>query len=224
MALLPLDPDGSARRLRTQIAERTGRNVGVVVTDTAGRAWRMGQTDIAIGAAGVVVLDEHAGRVDAYGNELAVTAPAVAAEVAAMAEPAQGTPSARPLALLRGLAALVRPAGQHGPGAAALIRPEASDMFGYGAREAVVTALVGDPAELSPFGAPAPPDELGAAIELVLGLPARWDGSQLLLAGPLDCRLAPLVRAHGWTLEEATWQDPDHADVVAGARMRPHGP
>ena len=224
MALLPVDPDASARRLRTGIAARTGRNVAVVVTDTAGRAWREGQTDIAIGAAGLVVLEEHAGRHDAHGNELAVTAPAVADEVAGTAELAQGKLSRRPFAVVRGLAALVLPAGEHGPGAAALIRPETTDMFGYGAREAVVKALVGDPAEISPFGGPATPEELAAAIELVIGHRARWDGSHLHLPGPVDCRLAPLVHAHGWTLEEASWQEPPHADVVAGARMRPVGP
>ena len=224
MALLPVDPDASARRLRTGIAARTGRNVAVVVTDTAGRAWREGQTDIAIGAAGLVVLEEHAGRLDAHGNELAVTAPAVADEVAGMAELAQGKLSGRPFAVVRGLAALVLPAGKDGPGAAALIRPESTDMFGYGAREAVVKALVGDPAELFAFGAPATPEELAAAIELVIGHRARWDGSHLRLPGPVDCRLAPLVHAHGWTLEESTWQGPSHADVVAGVRMRPLGP
>ena len=78
VVLLPLDPDDSARDLRTRLLERTGRNVAVVVTDTAGRAWREGQTDIAIGAAGLVVADEHAGRTDRWGNELAVTLPAVA--------------------------------------------------------------------------------------------------------------------------------------------------
>ena len=80
--LLPLDPDGSARALRRAVAERTGANVGVVVTDTAGRAWRTGQTDIAIGAAGITVVDDHTGRTDGYGNELMVTAPALADELA----------------------------------------------------------------------------------------------------------------------------------------------
>ena len=86
VVLLPDDPDGSARRIRAEIADRTGRNVGVVVTDTAGRAWREGQTDIAIGAAGLRVTEEYAGRLDAHGNELEVTAPAVADEIAGLAE------------------------------------------------------------------------------------------------------------------------------------------
>src|SRR5688572_31996606 len=100
LVLLPVDPDESARRLRSDVAGRTGRNVGVVVTDTAGRAWREGQTDIAVGAAGIQVAEDYAGRVDAHGNELAVTAPAVAGELAALAELAQGKLSGRPIAEL----------------------------------------------------------------------------------------------------------------------------
>ena len=219
LALLPLDPDSSARGIREAVAARTGRNIAVVVTDTAGRAWREGQTDIAIGAAGLVVLDAHAGRVDAHGNELAVTAPAVADEIAGMAELAQGKLTARPFAVVRGLAALVLPPGEHGAGAAALIRPEGSDMFGYGAREAVVKALVGDPDELAPFGRPAPPEELAAAVELVTGRSARWDGSSLVVPGPRDPRLAPLAHAHGWRLEETAG-----TDEPVEVRIRPRGP
>ncbi len=88
--LLPEDPDATARLLRSRIADRAGANVGVLVTDTAGRAWREGQTDIAIGAAGLLVLEDHAGRVDPYGNTLVVTAPAVADELAGAAELAAG--------------------------------------------------------------------------------------------------------------------------------------
>ena len=138
VVLLPLDPDGSARTLRHAVAELTGANIGVVVTDTAGRAWRTGQTDIAIGAAGLLVLDDHSGRTDAHGNELAVTAPALADELAGAAELAQGKLTARPFALVRGRGDLVLPAGDDGPGAAALVRVEGEDLFGYGAREAVV--------------------------------------------------------------------------------------
>ena len=204
LALLPLDPDASARGIRTVLAERTGRNVAVVITDTAGRAWREGQTDIAIGAAGLVVLDSHEGRLDSHGNELAVTAPAVADEIAGMAELAHGKLTARPFAVVRGLGLHVLPPGEHGPGAAVLVRPEGSDMFGYGAREAVVKALVGNPHELTPFGRPAPPEELAAAIALVTGRPARRDGADLVVPGPPDPRLAPLVHAHGWRLEETS--------------------
>jgi len=83
--LLPEDPDASARGLRAAVAQRAHVNVAVLVTDTAGRPWREGQTDIAIGAAGLMVVDDHAGRVDPYGNTLAVTEPAVADEIAGAA-------------------------------------------------------------------------------------------------------------------------------------------
>jgi coenzyme F420-0:L-glutamate ligase/coenzyme F420-1:gamma-L-glutamate ligase len=194
-----------------------------VVTDTAGRAWREGQTDISIGAAGIVVLDAHTGRLDAHGNELAVTAPAVADEIAGMAELAQGKLTGRPFAVVRGLSLLVLPPGEHGPGAAALVRPEGADMFGYGAREAVVQALVGDPAALAPFGDPAPAEELAAAIELVTGRSARWDETGLVVPGGLDPRVAPLAHAHGWQLEAST-VDATDTDAPAEVRLRPAGP
>jgi coenzyme F420-0:L-glutamate ligase/coenzyme F420-1:gamma-L-glutamate ligase len=82
LVLLPQDPDLSARVLRARLLELTGCVVAVVVSDTSGRAWRVGQTDIAIGAAGLRVLDDHAGRTDSYGNLLQVTAPALADEIA----------------------------------------------------------------------------------------------------------------------------------------------
>jgi coenzyme F420-0:L-glutamate ligase/coenzyme F420-1:gamma-L-glutamate ligase len=211
LLLLPLDPDGSARALRRAVAERTGANVGVVVTDTAGRAWRTGQTDIAIGAAGITVLDEHAGRTDGYGNELAVTAPALADELAGAAELAQGKLTGRPFALVRGRADLVLPADEDGPGAAALIRVEGEDLFGYGAREAVVRALAGRPADLVPFGAPASVEEMAAAMTRVLSAaPEPVEGG---LAAAADPRLAPLAFAHGWRLEEGSEEGPEKAVI-----------
>ena len=208
--LLPLDPDGSARALRREVAERTGANVAVVVTDTAGRAWRTGQTDIAIGAAGLVVLDDHAGRTDGYGNELMVTAPALADELAGAAELAQGKLAGRPFALVRGRADLVLPRGEDGPGAAALVRVEGEDLFGYGAREAVVRALGGAPADRLPFGAPANAEEMAAAVARVIGVVAEPVGDGL--AVPTEPRLAPLAFAHGWRLED------DHEEPGHGPR------
>ena len=169
VVLLPVDPDASARGLRAALHGRTGANVAVVVTDTSGRAWREGQTDIAVGAAGLVVLDDHRGRVDPHGHALAVTAPAVADEVAGAADLAQGKLSGRPFAVLRGLQRFVLPVGDDGPGAAALIRPEPGDLFGYGAREAVVQAVLGDPASSAGFGAPATAEELVGHIARALG-------------------------------------------------------
>jgi coenzyme F420-0:L-glutamate ligase / coenzyme F420-1:gamma-L-glutamate ligase len=218
LALLPVDPDASARRLRATLAERTGLNVGVVVTDTAGRAWREGQTDIAIGAAGLTVLDDHAGRVDGHGNPLAVTAPAVADEIAGLAELATSKLGGRPFAVVTGRADLVLPPGDDGPGAAALVRPEAGDLFGFGAREAVVRALLGREVDRVGFGAPAGAEEIGDAVRLVTGQEVRPqdDGSLLVGAAP-DVRLVLLAFAHGWAVD----QDPDPA---VEARIRPVTP
>ncbi|HEY0642455.1 MAG TPA: coenzyme F420-0:L-glutamate ligase [Nocardioides sp.] len=189
IVLLPLDPDASARALRRELRERAGVNVGVIVTDTAGRAWREGQTDLAIGAAGLVVAEDFAGRTDPYGNPLQVTLPAVADELAGAAELVQGKLSGRPVAVLRGRGDLVLPPGQDGPGAASLVRPDGGDLFGWGAREAVVRALAGDPADLAPFGSPAPTDDLEAALDR---LPDRGDRTAV----------AAVCFAHGWRVED----------------------
>jgi coenzyme F420-0:L-glutamate ligase/coenzyme F420-1:gamma-L-glutamate ligase len=201
--LLPEDPDASARRLRSALRERTGANVGVVVTDTAGRAWREGQTDVAIGAAGLVVLESFAGRADAHGNPLLVTAPAVADEIASAAELAQGKLAARPFAVLRGRADLVLPPEDDGPGARALVRAEGADLFGYGAREAVVRALAGRAEDRAPFGAPAGIDELADAVLAVTGRAAERDGETLLVAATERAVLRALAFAFGWTLAES---------------------
>ena len=98
--LLPVDPDASARRLREALAAGPGgRNIAVLVSDTAGRAWRHGQTDLAVGAAGLEVLHDHAGRTDPHGNELAVTAPAVADELASAADLVKRKLDRRPAAV-----------------------------------------------------------------------------------------------------------------------------
>lgn len=202
VVLLPDDPDRSARRLRTQLLERTGTNVGVLVTDTAGRPWRHGQTDLAIGAAGLDVIVSYSGRVDPYGNRLSVTAPAVADELAGAAELAQGKLSGRPFALLRGRADLVLPPGVHGAGARTLVRAEDEDLFGFGAREAVLRALQGDEPDRAGFGAPASRPELAAAIAAVLGpgaIAADPDAAQPLRVTGDPAVVAALAFAHGWT-------------------------
>ncbi|MBS44788.1 MAG: coenzyme F420-0:L-glutamate ligase [Nocardioides sp.] len=205
--LLPLDPDASARRLRAGLATATGLRLGVVVTDTAGRAWREGQTDIAVGAAGLLVAEDFAGRVDGHGNELAVTAPAVADEIAGAVELAQGKLGARPFGLVRGRSDLVLAADDDGPGAVALVRPEGGDLFGYGAREAVVRAVAGRPEDRRVFGAPAPAEDLRAALSEALGLVAEQDGEALVVPGPVpapgDALVALLAYAHGWDADGA---------------------
>ncbi|HEY9417748.1 MAG TPA: coenzyme F420-0:L-glutamate ligase, partial [Pseudonocardia sp.] len=106
LALLPTDPDASAARLREAIRARTGRRVAVVVTDTMGRTWRVGQTDVAIGSAGLPVLHRYAGAHDAQGNELIVTEVALADEVSAAADLVKGKLGGIPVALVRGLGQL----------------------------------------------------------------------------------------------------------------------
>jgi coenzyme F420-0:L-glutamate ligase len=132
--LLPEDPDRTSRTLRAAVAERLGANVAVLVTDTAGRAWREGQTDIAIGSAGVAVLDDLRGTADAFGRRLDVTVAAVADEIAGAADLVKGKTSGNPVAVVRGLGRLV--GGGDEPGAQALQRVGATDMFRLGTAEA----------------------------------------------------------------------------------------
>jgi coenzyme F420-0:L-glutamate ligase/coenzyme F420-1:gamma-L-glutamate ligase len=137
--LLPVDPDASARRIRDALTRATGCRVGVLITDTAGRAWRTGQTDLAIGIAGVLPLDSHIGRTDGYGNDLRVTEIAVADEIAAAADLAKTKVGGRPLAVVRGLARLVT--DEEGT-ATTLLREEEKDFFRLGRREAVLEAVL----------------------------------------------------------------------------------
>jgi coenzyme F420-0:L-glutamate ligase / coenzyme F420-1:gamma-L-glutamate ligase len=127
LVLLPQDPDGSAARLRVGIGELLGVRPAVVIADSFGRAWRLGQTDVAIGVAGLVPLDQWIGRPDAFGRELRVTSIAVADCVAAAADLARAKDSLEPVVLVRGLERHVT--REDGPGAAALRRPREQDLF-----------------------------------------------------------------------------------------------
>ena len=131
--LLPEDPDASARALRAALGSRFGVLLAVVITDTVGRPWREGVTDIAIGVAGLRVLHDLRGLPDSHGRVLTATVTAVADEVAAASELVRGKTAGRPVAVVRGL-------GEHvtdddGPGARALIRPAAGDLFRTGSPE-----------------------------------------------------------------------------------------
>jgi coenzyme F420-0:L-glutamate ligase / coenzyme F420-1:gamma-L-glutamate ligase len=127
LVLLPKDPDGSARRLRSGIAEARGVRPAVVVSDSFGRPWRLGEVDVAIGAAGLVALDDWTGRRDAAGRELRVTTIAVADAVAAAADLTRSKDSSQPGVLVRGLERFVTP--EDGPGAAAVLRPQRDQLF-----------------------------------------------------------------------------------------------
>ncbi|MEU7478936.1 coenzyme F420-0:L-glutamate ligase [Lentzea sp. NPDC042327] len=132
IALLPLDPDGSAAALRASVKSLLGVDVAVVVTDTMGRAWRVGQTDAAIGASGLRVLHDYAGSVDRHGNELFVTQVAVADEIAAAADLVKGKLGAVPVAVLRGYEVV-----DDGSSARELTRPTEFDLFRLGTEEAL---------------------------------------------------------------------------------------
>jgi coenzyme F420-0:L-glutamate ligase / coenzyme F420-1:gamma-L-glutamate ligase len=133
VVLLPEDPDDSARRLRKALRARQGVTVGVVITDTFGRPWRAGQTDTAIGAAGVLPIRDHRGEPDAWGNILDVTMAAVADEIAAAGDLVKSKTLQVPVAVVRGLGTLVTDGD--GPGARALVRPASEDMFRLGAAD-----------------------------------------------------------------------------------------
>jgi len=190
--LLPPDPDAEARALRSALAAAAGGPVGVVVSDTAGRAWRDGQVDLAIGAAGVRVTDDLRGGTDPYGNPLEVTVRALADELAAAADLVKGKLLGVPAAVLRGLDHLVT--ADDGPGAAALLRGPGGDWFALGHVEAVRTALGAppgtpgvDPAPLVPDGgaarlrravavAQAAPGPFGAGTSTAPAVSLSWAG------------------------------------------------
>ncbi|MCB0926618.1 MAG: coenzyme F420-0:L-glutamate ligase [Mycolicibacterium insubricum] len=132
LALLPRNPDASAAELRTRLREALGVEVAVIITDTMGRAWRTGQTDAAIGAAGLTVLHHYAGAVDEHGNDLVVTEVAVADELAAAADLVKGKLTGVPVAVVRGLRL-----PDDGSTGADLLRAGTDDLFWLGAAEAI---------------------------------------------------------------------------------------
>lgn len=139
VVLLPEDPDASARDLARELRDELGTVLGVVITDTMGRPWRLGVTDVAIGAAGVRPLDDHTGRIDPFGRTLEMTVIAIADEIASAADLATGKTRSAPVAVVRGLDAYVT----HDVDTPArdLIRPPQEDMFSLGVAEARRTAV-----------------------------------------------------------------------------------
>ena len=127
LILLPRDPDASARALRSRLRELSGVSPAIVVTDSFGRAWRVGQCDVAIGIAGLAAVEDWRGRPDGVQRALAATVMAVADEVAAAADLARAKDSREPVVLVRGLDRHVSEAD--GPGAAALVRARGEDLF-----------------------------------------------------------------------------------------------
>ena len=171
LALLPVDPDASAAALRTGLRERLGVDVAVIITDTMGRAWRNGQIDAAVGAAGLAVLHGYSGAVDQHGNELVVTEVAIADEVAAAADLVKGKLTAVPVAVVRGLSI-----ADDGSTARQLLRPGDEDLFWLGTAEALdmgrrqAQLLRRSVRRFS--GEPVPPELVEAAVAEALTAPA----------------------------------------------------
>jgi coenzyme F420-0:L-glutamate ligase/coenzyme F420-1:gamma-L-glutamate ligase len=134
LVLLPEDADASARGLRSRLRELLGVDVGVVVSDTFGRTWREGLTDVAVGSAGLPALVDHRGAVDAHGNRLQTTQVALVDEIAAAADLVKGKLAGVPVAVVRGLRP-ERP--EPDQGTRPLVRAPADDLFPYGARDLV---------------------------------------------------------------------------------------
>ncbi|MDE0546594.1 coenzyme F420-0:L-glutamate ligase [Microbacterium sp. C7(2022)] len=143
--LLPEDPDATARSIASALRERFAARVGVIITDTLGRAWREGQTDHAIGAGGVHVFEDLRGQTDAEGRPLMVTMPCVADEIAAATDLVKGKASRMPVAVVRGRGDLVGELDL--PGARSIVRAWESDMFRLGTDEAYAAGLADGRAE-----------------------------------------------------------------------------
>ena len=176
LALLPVDADASARGLRDAIAARSGTWVAVVVSDTTGRTWRRGVTDVAIGVAGMGSVADLRGLPDTTGVPLEVTEIAVADEVAAAADLVKGKLSGRPAAVLRGLL----PPADDGQGAASLRRPVDEDMFALGTRDVVRSRRV--PTGFGAGGVPGP--ILRSSIDTALRAAGLSEGLSVLPDNP----------------------------------------
>ena len=189
LVLLPADPDASAGRLRADLAALDGHDVAVVVTDTLGRPWRLGQTDVAVGLAGMGALDDWRGRADGDGRRLEVTEVAVADEVAAAADLVKGKASRVPAALLRGVA---RPEGRGR--ARDLVRPAADDLFRTaGTAEDLLAFLDGGPPPAGFLPDPVDPDTVERAVAAARAVPLP--GGQRLQAAPVPAGARPACLA-----------------------------
>jgi len=194
LVLLPADPDASARALYEALLKR-GLRVGVIVSDTMGRAWRNGLTDVALGAAGIEPFRDHRGEIDPYGNELQLTQMAVVDELAAAGELVKGKCDQVPVAVVRGYPGA---GAAQGAGAVALLRDAASDMFSMGTAEARAAGLrAAATLPDAPAGAvPAAGEVIAHALTIVAGALAPGTVVETTSPGVLRCA-APDATAAG---------------------------
>lgn len=215
LALLPVDSDASARALRETISVRAGVQVAVVISDTSGRTWRRGLTDVAIGVAGMAAIADLRGQPDTSGIPLEITEIAVADEVAAAADLVKGKRAGVPAAVVRGL----QPPVDDGQGSASLRRPIAEDMFALGTREVVRTRRSATGFDQRPVStsvlqaaveAALLASESTSGLEVVSGLVpyrARQDSAETartpvgLLLGQARAAVVPVLPAHADTEE-----------------------
>ncbi|SCG41425.1 coenzyme F420-0:L-glutamate ligase [Micromonospora inositola] len=139
LVLLPEDPDASARALRAALRDRYDLDVAVIISDTMGRPWRNGLTDVALGVAGMPAIRDHRGEIDPYGNELQLTQMAVVDELAGAGELIKGKCDQVPVAVVRGYLGVAR--ADDGEGARALVRDAELDLFSLGTAEAKAAGL-----------------------------------------------------------------------------------
>lgn len=249
--ILPADPDAVAAGLRDRVrsgwAMLTGSQVaiGVILSDTAGRPWRIGQTDFALGAAGVHVLDDLRGSADANGRILSVTQRSVADEIAAAADLVKGKAAGIPAAHLRGLGQYVRDDaspdvrdGESRAGAGDLVRTGQQDWFGYGAAEAVRAALGVEPgsAAAAQVGIPSiSPEDVatraGRALRVALltcpQASGQVDGDTVRLSAPDDFELGVAttraeVALHGEGLSTTLTRSPAMTQAPTTAPAKDH--
>ena len=223
--LLPHDPDGVCRDLRAGLARRHGFTVGVILSDTAGRPWRVGQVDFALGACGLTVLDDLRGGVDADGRALTVTARAVADEIAAAADLVKGKADGVPVAVVRGLADLVRPRPDE---ASSPTNAPVHELLG-GATYDVPTGGATNPADSPTYPSTSPPNPSPEPALGSLRGPTSGDGARALLRtgaadwfgyGRVEAVRAALGVEPGTALAEQVGIPPAAPDTREGALSR----
>ncbi|MFD6562814.1 coenzyme F420-0:L-glutamate ligase [Micromonospora profundi] len=195
LVLLPVDPDASARELRAALQQRYDLDVAVIISDTMGRPWRNGLTDVALGVAGMPAIRDYRGEIDPYGNELQLTQMAVVDELAGAGELIKGKCDQVPVAVVRGYLSAADDADS--AGATALVRDAAQDLFSLGTAEARAAGLA-DAAALVDSLSPTPPEPAAVrrAIEAVAGVIAP--GTAFTLVDETELRAGLIATVPDW--------------------------